>query len=85
MLEVLVEQLGGRGGRVVVVLDQDGAQAGRRGLLHRLVVIEVARHHRRAAMAMQVDRAAQQLVGQAGIAATPGARGQFLWLFDQGE
>ena len=56
----LADQLDDRRGRVVVVLEQDRAHAGRGGLLHGIDMVDQARHHRRAAVAVQVDGATHQ-------------------------
>src|SRR3546814_17743651 len=53
-----------------MILEQYRAQAGVAGFLDRLDMIEVARHHRWAAMAMTIDRPFQQPFDR-GCAALP--------------
>lgn len=60
-----------------MVLEEDTAQTGRRRLLHRLEVIELPRHGRRAGMDVQVDGALHQPVDGRRVDArddTPGFR-----------
>ncbi len=56
----LVEQGRDGGDRIIMVLEQDRAQPRRFAFPDRLHMVEPARHDRRAAMAVQVDRAFQQ-------------------------
>src|SRR5690606_19548940 len=46
--------------RIEVILEQDGLESGLACLLYRLDMVQVARHDRRAAVAMQVDGADEQ-------------------------
>ena len=58
----LLEQLHDRRYRIIVILEQDGVHAGVLRLADRVHMVERARHHRRTAVAMQVDGAVHQPV-----------------------